>query len=152
MFLRCTLTSLFLLAMFSTPTLGHEGGHGPQVTDAGKRGGVLAPVIEAKDAKKGAHAAMIYKSELVRAEDGTVRVYLYDKDMAELDLSKFGTDAKGFLEFKKNKKWTKMPFALKQAEGAFIAKAPKSPTRPFNIDVHVTQGGRDLMAAFDNLD
>jgi len=149
---RFTLISMLTLALASTGALAHDEGHGPKVTDAGKQGGVLAPVIDAKDVKKGAHADLVYKAELVRSEDGTVRVYFYDKEMKALDLSKLDQAGNGFVEFKKGKKWTKTPFALKQEDGAFIAKAPKAGAKPFNIDVHVKEGSRGLMAAFDNLD
>ncbi len=130
----------------------HDEGHGPKLTDSAKQGGVVSPVVEAKDASKGAKAPLIHKSELVRAEDGSVRVYLYDKEMKPLDLSQFDSSAKGVVEFKKNKKWNKVPFSLKQEEGAFVGKAPQVASKPFNIDIHVKEGSKELLAAFDNLD
>jgi hypothetical protein len=130
----------------------HDEGHGPKVTDAGKQGGVVAPVVEAKDVSKGAKAKLVYKSELTRADDGTVRVFLYDEQMNPLDLGKFADSAKGVLEAKKGKKWTKTPFALKKEEGAFVGKAPKATKKPYNIDVVVNEGGKELLTAFDNLD
>lgn len=138
--------------VLSNLALAHDEGHGPKLTDSAKQGGVLSPVIEAKDASKGSHAAVVHKAELVRSEDGTVRVYFYDKQMNPLLLSKFAPSAKGFLEFKKNKKWVKTPFALSLSEGAFVGKAPKSAKKPFNIDVILVEDGKELLAAFDNLD
>jgi hypothetical protein len=136
----------------SFSAFAHDEGHGPKLTDSPKQGGVVSPVIDAKEASKGAKASVVHKAELVRSEDGNVRVYLYDKDLNPLDLTKFDKTAKGVLEFKKNKKWSKTPFSLTQEDGAFVAKAPKAATKPFNIDVHVAEGGKELLAAFDNLD
>lgn len=146
--------SLFIAAavLASVSAFAHDEGHGPKITDSGKQGGVVAPVIDAKDAKKGAKAEFVHKSELVRSEDGAVRLYLYDKDMNPLDLSKFDKSAKGVVEFKKSKKWVKNPFTLTQEDGAFVGKAPKTSAKPFNIDVTLKESGRDLLAAFDNLD
>lgn len=130
----------------------HDGGHGPKIMDSGKQGGVVAPVIDAKDAKKGAKAGFVHKAELVRSEDGAVRIYLYDKEMNPLDLSKFDKTAKGVVEFKKSRKWVKNYFTLTQEQGVFVGKAPKSSAKPFNIDVTLKEGGRELLTAFDNLD
>jgi hypothetical protein len=141
-----------LALIFSVPALAHDEGHGPKLTDVAKQGGVVSPVIDAKEASKGAKATVVHKAELVRSEDGTVRVYFYDQGMNPLDLSKFSKEAKGVLEFKKNKKWVKAPFVFKQEENAFIAMAPKSESKPFNIDIHVREAGKELLAAFDNLD
>jgi hypothetical protein len=135
----------------ASAAFAHDEGHGPKLTDQGKQGGVVSPVIDAKDASKGSKATLIYKAELVRSDDGTVRVYLYDKDMNSLDLAKFGT-AKGVVEFKKNKKWSKEEFTLAPSEGALVGKAPKVNTKPFNIDMRVKEGSKELLAAFDNLD
>ena len=145
----------FLLSvafLVSVAGIAHDEGHGPKLTDAAKQGGVVSPVIDAKDASKGAKASLVYKSELVRSEDGTVRVYFYDKDMNPLNLNQLDTSAKGIVEFKKNRKWNKVPFSLKQEEGAFVGKAPQVAAKPFNIDIHVKEGKKELLAAFDNLD
>lgn len=152
--MRYSLTALFGLISISisAPVWAHDEGHGPKLTDASKQGGVVSPVVESKDASKGAKAPLVHKSELVRSDDGSVRVYLYDKDMNPLDLSKFDTAGEGIIEFKKDKKWNKKAFPLKQEEGAFVGTAPKAPSRPFNIDVHIKEGKKELLAAFDNLD
>ena len=145
--------SILVVALtLSIAAWAHDEGHGPKLTDSAKQGGVVSPVVEAKDASKGTKAQLVHKSELVRAEDGTIRVYFYDKEMNPLNLSQFDSTAKGIVEFKKNKKWTKVPFILKQEEGAFIGKAPQAPSKPFNIDIHIKEGNKELLAAFDNLD
>ncbi len=136
----------------AAPLAAHDGGHGPKLTDQAKQGGVVSPVIDKKDIKLGAKAAVVYKAELVRSDDGTVRVYLYDKDMVPLDLNIFDATAKGAVEMKKKKKWTTVPFELKKEAGFFTGMAPKSPTKPFNIDITYTEKGKQLLSAFDNLD
>lgn len=148
--MKKVIVILFLIGAASA--LAHDEGHGPKLTDQGKQGGVLSAVVDKKDASKGEKAALVYKSELVRSEDGTVRVYLYDKDMNPLDLSKLDKKSKGLLAFKKNRKWTSREFPLEQSEGAFVGKAPQAGSKPFNIDLYFKEGSRDLLTAFDNLD
>lgn len=148
-----SMIAALLSSILCSPALqAHDEGHGPKVTDVAKQGGVVAPVILAQDVAKGAKAALVHKAELVRTDEGIVRVYLYDSEMRPLDLAAFSKEAKGYLEYKKNKKWTKTPFALAQEEGAFVGKPPKAGVKPFNIDIHVDEGGKNLMAAFDHLD
>ncbi len=132
--------------------LAHDEGHGPKLTDEGKQGGVISPVIDKKDVKKGAKAGVVYKAELVRSEDGMVSVYLYDKEMNALDLAKFEKTAKGNVEIEVKKKYMTTPFTLTLTDGAFTGSAPKATRKPFNIDVYLREGGRDLLAAFDDLD
>jgi hypothetical protein len=148
---------IFVLAslVLAASAYAHDEGHGPKLSDSPKQGGVIAPVIDSKEVAKGSKAKLLHKSELVRAEDGTVRVYFYDQEMNPLDLSKLAPEAKAVVEFKKSKKdkkWTKTPFSLKQEEGAYVGKAPKVASKPFNIDVKVKEGDRELLTAFDNLD
>jgi hypothetical protein len=130
----------------------HDGGHGPMVTDQGNQGGVVSSVIDKKDIKKGAKAAVLYKAELVRAEDGIVRVYLYDIEMNELDLSAFEKTAKGNIEVEVKKKFINTPFELNLTDGVFTGSAPKATKKPFNIDVYFKSGELELFAAFENLD
>jgi hypothetical protein len=150
--MKTLMFALFLVSSSLSSALAHDEGHGPKLNDAPKQGGVVSPVINAKDAKLGAKAGLVHKAELVRSEDGSVRLYLYDKEMNPLDLSKFDKAGKGVVEFKKGKKWTKKDFAFKQEDGAYTATPPKAPTKPFNIDVRVKEDGKELLAAFDNLD
>ena len=140
------------LGLGFTIAQAHDEGHGPKLTDVSKQGGVVSPVIDLKDVKKGAKAAVFYKAELVRDEDGMVNIYLYDKEMNALDISKFEKVAKGEVETEKKGKYTKVPFALKLVEGVFTGQPPKPSTKPFNIDVTLKEGGKELLVAFDNLD
>jgi hypothetical protein len=141
-----------LLGWGALSAQAHDEGHGPKLTDQGQRGGVMAPVIDKKENKLGAKAAVVYKAELVRSEDGTVYVYLYDKEMHPLEISKIPGQAKGIIETEKKGKFTRVPFALQQEEEAVIGMAPKPAMKPFNIDVTWKEGDRELLVAFDNLD
>ncbi|MDZ4660539.1 MAG: hypothetical protein SGJ18_02850 [Pseudomonadota bacterium] len=143
---------LLATVLLSAGALAHDEGHGPKLNDSGKQGGIVSPVVDAAEASKGTKAALLYKAELVRSEDGTVRIYYYDKDMKPLDLAKLDKSGKAVLSFKKNKKWNKEEFALNQTDGAYVAKAPKALSKPFNIDVVVKEGNKELLTAFDNLD
>ncbi len=143
---------ILLAAALPATALAHEEGHGPRLGDVGKMGGVVTAVVLAKQARLGPKAALVYKAELVRSEDGTARVYLYDKDMRPLDLARFGKNARAVLETVKKKKVTRIPFALKAEGDAFVGRAPKARSKPFNIDVAFEEGDRELLAAFDNLD
>lgn len=142
------------LSYVGAPKLfAHDEGHGPKLTDQGKRGGVMSPVIDKKDYSKGAKAAVVYKGELVMSEDGTVRVYLYDVGMNPLDAVNLSAKAKGVVETEKKGKMTRVPFPLNlEEDGGFMGVAPKSKVKPFNIDVVIKEGERDLLVAFDNLD
>lgn len=140
------------LLIAATLLLAHDEGHGPKVGDQPKQGGVLTAVVEAKDAALGAKAALVYKAELVRLDDGTARVHVYDADMRPLDLGAFDKTAKAVLLTEWRKKLTKAPFTLELADGAFTGALPKAPRKPYNIDVTFTEGKRKLLAAFDNLD
>jgi hypothetical protein len=141
-----------LLLLSAAPAMAHDEGHGPKLTDQPKQGGVVTPVIDAKEHDLGAKAGVIYKAELVRLDDGTVNVYLYDKDMKALDLTGFDKAAKGVVETEKKGKVTKNPFSLSLKDGVFTGKPPKPARKPFNIDVTYGEGKRKLLSAFDNLD
>src|SRR5687768_6712656 len=82
---------------FSMVALAHDGGHGPKLSDTGKYGGLVAPVIDMKESELGAKAAVVNKAELVRSSDGKVRLYLYDAAMKPLDLKTIDKSAKGIL-------------------------------------------------------
>ena len=143
---------LLLAAALSTAAYAHDEGHGPKLTDQPPQGGVLTAVVEAKDAKLGPAAPLVYKAEMVRSEDGTVRVTFYDKDLKPLDVQKFDKKAGATLIVEKKKKVTLKKFPLALEEGSFTGKMPKPAGKPYNIDVTVTEGARKLLAAFDNLD
>lgn len=143
---------LLLAAALSTAAYAHDEGHGPKLTDQPPQGGVLTAVVEAKDAKLGPKAPLVYKAEIVRSEDGTVRVTLYDQELKPLDVKKFDKKADAVLIVEKKKKVATKKFPLALDEGSFVGKMPKPSGKPYNIDVTVTEGKRKLLAAFDNLD
>lgn len=146
------LIGTLLAASLSLPCFAHDEGHGPKLTDAGRMGGVTTSVVLAKDVKLGAKAAMVYKAELTRSEDGVLRLYIYDKDMKPVDAARFDKTAKAVLLSRKKKKLSRLPFTLSVEEGAFKGKAPKAPKKPFNIEVTLKEGDRELLVAFENLD
>jgi hypothetical protein len=137
--------------VFALNAIAHDEGHGPKLTDTPKQGGVLTSVVLASDAAKGPAAEMIYKSEIVRSSDGTVRVYFYDKSMNPLK-AVLAPTATGNLESGKKGKVSYQKFELKFVNDHFEGKSPKPQRKPYNIDVKVKEGDRDLLAAFDNLD
>ena len=143
---------MVLSLMLAGGAWAHDDGHGPKLTDSPKQGGIVSPVIAASEAKKGAKAAVVYKAELVRLEDGTAQVYLYDTAMNALDLSGFEKTGKGMVEVEKKGKYTRTPFELALHNDHFMGKAPQPTRKPFNIDVHLKAKGQELLAAFDNLD
>ncbi len=138
--------------MTSGSALSHDEGHGPKLTDSGKYGGLVAPIIDLKDLKKGPHADVVYKAELVLSGDGKVRLYLYDASMKPLDLAKFANGAKGVLETKTKGKYKTVDFTMSLEGKAFVGQSPKPASKPFNLDFHIKEGERALLTAFDNLD
>ena len=135
--------------LFGLVAYAHDEGHGPKLTDPAKQGGLVAPVVDAKDAKLGEKAALVHKAELVRSEDGGVKLYLYDTQMNPLKLTSVEKSASAVMH-KKNTK--KLPFTLKLEGDAFVGQVPKAAKKPFNIDITVKEGDRKLLVAFDNLD
>ncbi len=142
---------LVLCAMLASVAIAHDGGHGPKVTDTGKYGGLISGVVLKSDFAKGEKAELVYKAELSRAE-GTLRLYLYDKDMKALDLKAFEPSAKGVLGTRVKGKWTETPLQLELKGNAFLGKMPKPKGRPYNIDLTLSGNGQELLTAFDNLD
>ncbi len=132
--------------------LAHDEGHGPKLTDAGRYGGLVAPIIDLKDLKKGHNATVVYKAELVLSSEGKVRLYLYDASMKPLDMAKFAKGAKGVLETKAKGKEKTEDFPLTLEGKAFIGQSPKPKSKPFNLDFHLREGERALLTAFDHLD
>lgn len=143
--------SLLLSASVASAHGPRGEGHDPMPFESPKQGGVIASVVGAKDAKLGPKAPLVYKAELISADDGTVRIYLYDRQMTQLDVSAFDKSAKAMILAGK-KKAKKMPFTLSLEEGAFIGKAPKAPSRPFIMEITFREGKRAMLATFENLD
>ena len=145
-------TILALTLALSLSAFAHDEGHGPKLTDSPKQGGVVTSVVLAKDASKGNKAELVYKAELARTNDGTVRVYFYDSSMKQLDLKGFAETGKAQLITQKKGKFSVQNFELKKMGDHLMGKMPKPARRPYNIDVRVSEDGKDLLAAFDNLD
>ncbi len=131
----------------------HDEGHGPKLSDTGRFGGVVMPVIEAKDAEIGSKAKLVYKSELVRGEDGALNLYLYDQSMKALDLAKFGSSVSAKIgPMKSSSKWKTETFSLEKKGASFVGKLPTVKMKPFYIDLSITEGNLKLFTAFENLD
>ncbi len=152
---RFIYLSTVLSLMVSMPALSHEGHHGEQSKLIGKYGGILAAVSE-KSAHKHDHhdhSDPVYKAELVRATDRTVRIYLYDNHMKPLPINKFEAKATAKLIVKKKgEALTKMPFALTAEKKNFRGVAPKPSRKPFNIEITFKEKGKELLVLFENLD
>lgn len=143
---------LALTLTLSLSAFAHDEGHGPKLTDSPKQGGVLTSVVLAKDASKGTKADLVYKAEIVRSSDNTIRVYYYDQSMNPVKVEGFAKTAKADLITEKKGKFTVQKFELKFVVDHFEGKSPKPARKPYNIDVKVMEGERELLAAFDNLD
>lgn len=138
--------------IFSSISWAHDEGHGPKLADTGNYGGLVTAVVDNKGAGLGAKAPLIYKAELSRSEDRTVRVYLYDKSMKTLGLEAFDKSAQAVLIANKKGKEVTLPFELKLEGKVFIGKAPEAPAKPYNIDIRYKLKDKTLLSAFDNLD
>lgn len=141
-----------LVLSLSGLTYAHDEGHGPKLADAGKYGGIVSGIVLEVDSKKGAEAALVHKAELVRSTDGTVRMYLYNAKMEPLILKDFQPKATATLAAKVKGKWKDVGFPLELKDNSFTGKMPKPHGKPFNIDVVLTENGKKLLTAFDNLD
>jgi len=128
----------------------HDEGHGPKLTDTGIYGGITSAVVDDKDVDKGAHAPLVYKAELVRSEDGTIRLYLYDTKMKAIPLDGFDKKAEAVLALPKT--GAAQNFEMNLDGNAFVGKMPKTSKRPYNIDIKLKTKDRQLLTAFDNLD
>lgn len=143
---------LAAILMSGLAASAHDEGHGPKVSDTGKYGGLVAPIVKKSEAKLGAKAALVHKAELVRSSDGTVRLYAYDTAMKPLDVNMLNTKATAILARKVKGKWMDTEFPLELKDGAFVGKMPKNETKPYNIDVTLKEKDTELLTAFDNLD
>jgi hypothetical protein len=144
------LTTIIMALAFTAQA--HDEGHGPKLSDTGKYGGLVSAVVAKADAKLGAKAPLVHKAELVRAADGTVRIYLYDTTMKPLDLAGFDARGSATLAALVKKKYKDTDFKLELKDGSFTGKMPKPAGKPYNIDITVKQNGKELLSAFDNLD
>ena len=153
---------LLPLLLSSVLTFAHEGGHGP-ITDESRwskpdrsprEGGVLMPVVLAAADSKGPGSELVYNAELVRAEDGGVKIYLYDTGLKTLRLEGLSDKAKGSVQTAKKGKTTKASFelTLDRTLWAYIGKAPRAAGRPYTVEVTFSDGMRKLSSVFDRLD
>lgn len=145
-------TLLVILLGLTFNSYAHDEGHGPKLNDAPKQGGLVSPVVLAQEAGLGPKAEMKYKAEIVRSQDGTVRVYLYDQHMDELKSNALASKASGVLISGKKGKVIQQKFDLVWKVDHFEGKSPKPTRKPYNIDVKVMEGSIQLLVAFDNLD
>ena len=72
--------------------------------------------------------------------------------MNPLKLDGFAKNAKASLISGKEGKETTKDFDLSFVSDHFEGMTPKPIPRRYNIDVKVTEGDKELLAAFDNLD
>lgn len=150
--MKKTIFTMALIVGFSGAVFAHDEGHGPKLSDTGKFGGLVSPVVKKAEAKLGPKATLVHKAELARAADGTVRFYLYDTEMKPLSLEKFDKKTAATIGSRVKGKWKQVAFDLEQKDGAFVGKMPKPESKPYSIDVTVKEGGTELLSAFDNLD
>lgn len=141
-----------VLTVVSLSVFAHEGGHG-HVTEGGKFGGIMAPIVDKTEAGKGDKAKTLYKAELVRAASGKLSFYIFDVKMKVMDLGTFGEEIDAKLEVKKKGKFTYFgELKLKKAGNHFEGQLPQIDYKPFNIDFFLTKSGQKLFVGFSNLD
>ena len=144
--------TFFVFIIIQTPSFAHDEGHGPKLKDAGRFGGVVASVVDMVELNKGGHAHLVYKAELVRSQDDTARVYVYDKSMKPLDLSIFSKTAKAVLISSVDGEKSVAEFELTLKGMNFKGKAPKAKSKPYNIEIVFSKGDKKYLVAFDHLD
>lgn len=142
--------TVLALLLLSFSSFSHEG-HGEMPVEPAKYGGILGNVVsEAKMQTKIKHNPSLMKAEIVRSEDGTVRIYLYDLKMVQSKLDGISKEAKGVVESIKGK--TKDTFTLQAHGDHFMGIVPKQKKKPFNIYLTFSKGAEKLFVGFDNLD
>lgn len=140
------------LTLFSLLSYAHEGGHG-ELAEGGKFGGVTSPIVDDSQAGTGNKAKVLYKAELVRAENGKLSMYIFDDKMNLVDLKIFGAEIDAKLEVKKKGKFTYFgTFKLSKHGNHFMGQLPKVEYKPFNIDFFLNKDKQKLFVGFSNLD
>jgi hypothetical protein len=148
------MKSFFTLIMLvcSLTVFGHEGGHG-EVEESGKFGGITSPIVSNAEAGLGSKAKTLYKAELVRAESGKLRMYLFNEKMELMNLDSFGKEIEAKLEVKKKGNFTYVgTFKLIKNGSHYVGDLPKIEYKPFNIDFFLTMKEQKLFSGFSNLD
>ncbi len=133
----------------------HEGGHHPTVTDGGRYGGLIAPLVEEHHDHHGHHEhehESKFKAELVRGTDLSVYVYIYKDGMNPADTKILGNDIQGAIVSGSGKKKKLEDFTLKLAGKSYTGKSPKINERPYTMEFKITIEGKKLTASFTNLD
>lgn len=145
------LLSTILLLFTLSHSYAHEN-HG-EVSEGGKFGGVMSPIVDHSQAGLGTKAKTLYKAELVRAESGKLSLYVFDEKMNVQDLAIFDQDVEAKLEVKKKGKFIYFgTFKLSKHGNHFMGQLPKVEHKPFNIDLTVMKGKQKLFVGFANLD
>ncbi len=144
--------AVLAVALLALTVVAHEGGHG-SVSEGGKFGGIMSPIVDRAEEGKGDKATTLYKAELVRAESGKLSLYVFDGKMTVQDLAAFGEEVEAKLEVKKKGKFNYFgTFKLRKAGNHFEGQLPKVEYKPFNIDLFLTRGPQKLFVGFSNLD
>jgi hypothetical protein len=137
--------------MFTQPLMAHDEGHGPAIKDESHHGGKVSAIILSADVNKGRGAKMLYKGELVHSSRKLdVQLYLYDKNMKPVDLKGFVASGRA-VQIERRAKGN-FTLTLDKSGKFFKGTRPKNKRVPFNIDVFVKDGKRELFGAFDRLD
>ena len=142
---------LLVTLLITLSTFAHDGGHGPALRDESFYGGKVAAIINANEIKKGPHAEMLYKAELVyESRKPEVKLYFYDKKMKPLNLKEFGKSVNAVIAERGSEK--KFTLTLDKSGTFYTGERPMNKRVPFNIDVNVKKGDEGLFGAFDGLD
>lgn len=150
--MKKTILIFAAVLSLSLTATAHDEGHGPKVTDTGKFGGLISGVVLKKDASLGAKASLVHKAELTRSGEGVARLYLYDSKMNPLDMKSLSGTASATMWFRVKGKAMSSKFEMAAKDGAFEGKMPKPGAKPYNLDIELKQGDKELLTAFDNLD
>ena len=145
------IATILLLASLSIPAMAHDGDHGHKIIRSGKYGGVLTQVSSGSSQSEAEKSKAMYTAELVKDDEGTISIYLYDQNMKPIELNRFSSKASGTLESGKRKR-AKTLFFLSKRGLSFSGKLPKKKRHPYNITIELTEGSKTLSMAFNNLD
>lgn len=144
-------TFIILAIMFFGLSVSAHEGHGEMPTEASKYGGIVGNVVsQAKMQKKDKNNPPLMKAEIVRSDDGTVRLYVFDLKMQPLAGDGLSQTALGEVENVKAR--TKEKFSLELQGNHYIGKMLKQKKKPFNIYVTFSKGADKFFVGFDNLD
>ena len=139
-----------LTLLLNATAFAHEG-HSDMPSELAKFGGSLENVVDyTKMQAKEKNNLPLMKAEFVRSEDGTVRLYLFDLKMKQLQVDSLSKEAEVTVENPKEK--THAKFTMKPQGDHFIGKIPTQKKKPFNIYIYFIKDAKKFFVAFDNLD